>query len=267
MNTIEVVVAQSPAELTDRQVRFDWLEQSLKLDIMQGADLLLLPELFLTGYNIGAKIKEWSEPEDGLYAEKISTLCQKYNIAIHYGYAENYQDKIYNSANCINSEGIRLAGHRKLLLPPGFEADYFSGGDNFETFTINGFKIATLICYDAEFPENFRQVAQLGVGLVLVPTALSSQWDVVADKVIPSRAFENGVFVCYANQAGNEHGLEYLGASCIIGPDGTELQRAGNKSQFLRATLSQAQVTKAQQRLPYLKDMRRLSELFIGKMP
>ncbi len=289
MSSLEVVVAQNPAELESPQARFDWLVESLKLEIMHDADLLLLPELFLTGYNIGANVKKWSEAADGAYAKKIAALCQQHNIAIHYGYAErgyaekgyaergdvekgdaekdyseSYDNKIYNSVNCINKDGKRIAGHRKLLLPPGFEGDHFSGGNSFETFTINGFKIGTLICYDAEFPENFRHVAQQGVDLVLVPTALSSQWGLVAHKVIPTRAFENGVFVCYANQSGNEHGLEYLGASCIIGPDGTELQRAGSGSEFLRATLSQTQVTAAQQRLPYLQDMRRLSETIIA---
>ena len=264
LSTLEVVVAQSPAELEGPQARFDWLAKSLKLEIMSDADLLLLPELFLTGYNIGANVKEWSEKADGFYAKKIVALCQQYNIAIHYGYSESYDDKIYNSANCISRQGQRLSWHRKLLLPPGFEGDHFSGGNSFETFTINGFRIATLICYDAEFPENFRYVAQQGVDLVLVPTALSSSWGVVAHKVIPTRAFENGVFVCYANQAGNEHGLEYLGASCIVGPDGTEFQRAGSKSEFLRASLTQSQVTAAQQKLPYLQDMRRLSELLIN---
>lgn len=268
MSSLEVVVAQSPAELDGPQARFEWLAKSLSLDVMQGADLLLLPELFLTGYNIGENVKEWSESVDGHYAKKIAALCQQHDIAIHYGYAESViskdgENKIYNSASCISREGIRLAGHRKLLLPPGFEDDHFSGGNSFETLTINGFKIATLICYDAEFPENFRHLALQGVDLVLVPTALSSSWGVVAHNVIPTRAFENGVFVCYANQAGTEHGLEYLGASCIVGPDGKELQRAKAESEFLRATLTLSQVTAAQQRLPYLQDMRRLSEALI----
>ena len=285
MSVLEVVVAQTPAELEGPEARFDWLVESLKLEVIQGADLLLLPELFLTGYNIGENVKAWCETADGPYAQKIAELCQQHNIAIHYGFVEmcfvekdfvdqrvtekeianGHQDKIFNSTNCISSKGKRLAGHRKLLLPPGFEGGHFSGGNSFEIFKINGFKIATLICYDAEFPENFRHVAQQGVDLVLVPTALSSQWGVVAHKVIPTRAFENGVFVCYANHAGNENGLEYLGGSCIIGPDGTELKRAGNNSEFLRATLNQADVTAAQQRLPYLQDMRRLSELLIAE--
>ena len=266
MGSLELVVAQSPAELEGMQARFDWLVESLNLEIMYGADLLLLPELFLTGYNIGSNVKIWSEAVDGPYSKQIAELCQQHNIAIHYGFSEKDHTKgrIYNSANCINREGLRLAGHRKLLLPPGFEGDHFSAGNSFETFSINGFKIGTLICYDAEFPENFRHVAQMGVEVVLVPTALSSSWGIVANQVIPTRAFENGVFVCYANQAGNEHGLEYLGASCIIAPDGSELRRAGNESEFLRATLDLTQVSAAQKRLPYLQDMRRLSDSIIN---
>ena len=268
MSSLDVVVAQSPAELDGPQARFEWLVQSLSLDMLQRVNLLLLPELFLTGYNIGEKVKDWSEPVDGYYAKKIAALCQQYDIAIHYGYSESVvskggENKIYNSASLISRKGKRLAGHRKLLLPPGFEGDHFSGGKSFETFTLNGFKIGTLICYDAEFPENFRHLALQDVDLVLVPTALSSSWGVVAHNVIPTRAFENGVFVCYANQAGNEHALEYQGSSCIIGPDGTELQRASSTSEFLRATLILSKVTAAQQRLPYLQDMRRLSEVLI----
>jgi len=234
MSSLEVIVAQSPAELEGPQARFDWLVESLSSGITQGADLLLLPELFLTGYNIGKNVKTWSESADGKYAKQIASLCRQHQIAIHYGYSESHGDKLFNSASCISQEGIKLASHRKLLLPPGFEGDHFSGGDSFETFVLNDFKIATLICYDAEFPENFRHIALQDVDLVLVPTALSSSWGVVAHNVIPTRAF-------------------------------VELQRAGSESQFLRAILSKSQVTAAQKRLPYLQDMRRISEILIKK--
>jgi len=61
-----------------------------------------------------------------------------------------------------------------------------------------------LICYDAEFPETFRNVASQEVQLVLVPTALSAQGGSVALQVIPTRAFENGIFVAYANHSESE---------------------------------------------------------------
>lgn len=264
MSSLDVIVAQTPAELEGKEARFNWLSESLECESLHNADLLLLPELFLTGYYIGDNVKHWAETENGLYATKIAELCKQYDIAIHYGFSEKSENQFYNSAQCISRNGKSLAKHRKLLLPPGFEGDHFTGGNSFEIFSINDFSIATLICYDAEFPENFRHVAQLGVDLVMVPTALSSQWGVVAHQVIPTRAFENGVFVCYANQAGTENGLDYLGGSCIIGPDGTEIRRAGSNAEFLRATLSQSEVTAAQQRLPYLQDMRRLSDYLIN---
>lgn len=261
MSEIEIVVAQSPAQLDGPEARFEWLAKSLNHSSVAGADLLLLPELFITGYNVGEKVNKWCEPADGFYAEKIAALCKKHQIAIHYGFAEsdqNHRGKIYNSANCFGKDGSRLGGHRKLLLPPGYEGDHFTGGDSYELFSINNFNIGTLICYDAEFPENFRQLAKIGVEIMLVPTALTSQWGVVAHKVIPTRAFENGVYVCYANQAGNEHGLEYLGASCIVGPDGNDIQRAEDKSEFLRANLKKEQIKIAQERLPYLIDVQQL---------
>jgi len=58
--------------------------------------------------------------------------------------------------------------------------------------------IATLICYDAEFPENFRQMTTNGADLVVVPTALGAQWGIVSEKVMPTRAFENSAYVIYA---------------------------------------------------------------------
>lgn len=94
---------------------------------------------------------------------------------------------------------------------------------------------------------------------MLVPTALGSQWGHVAHKVIPTRAFENGVFAAYANHAGVEQGMAYFGGSCIIAPDCSELARAGSNEEILISPLELDLVAKAQARLPYLKDRTLLS--------
>ncbi|KLN61009.1 hydrolase [Kiloniella spongiae] len=239
--------------------RFGWLKESLADSRFEDADLLLLPELFLTGYNVGDNVHKWSEARDGLFARNIADLCKAHNIAIHYGFSESHEGQIYNSAQCFGSDGQRLGQHRKLVLPPGFERDYFQRGGHCEAFSVNGFKIGMLICYDAEFPESFRYIAKMGVDLVLIPTALGKQWNVVAHKVIPTRAFENGIYVCYANQCGHENGLEFLGGSCIIAPDGQDIARAGIEPEFLRAELNLNAVKSAQKRLPYLEDLKRLT--------
>ncbi len=182
------------------------------------------------------------------------TLHGRTGVAIHYGFAERDGDAVFNAAQGFDPDGARLGGHRKLAIPPGFERDHFNAGSTCGLFTYRGVRIATLICYDAEFPETMRHVAGLGAQLVLVPTALGAEWGWVANTMIPTRAYENGVFLAYANWAGSEAGLEYLGASVISAPDGVELARAGDAPGVIVADLDLDRVSRAQTRLPYLKD-------------
>ncbi|MTI08556.1 carbon-nitrogen hydrolase family protein [Curvivirga aplysinae] len=258
MRELRLAIAQSSGALEGPEERIGWLERKLKDLSSHKVDVLVLPELFLTGYNKGKKLLEWAEANDGPYAKRISALCKEFNVAIQYGFPEKLGGKLYNSATCFDASGRCLNIHRKLILPPGFEGDHFEAGQGCNIFELGDFKVATLICYDAEFPETFRHIATQGVELVLVPTALGAQWDVVAKKLIPTRAFENGIYVAYANQAGQEGDMNYLGASCIIAPNGDELARAGQEEEIIVATLQGDAVQKAQERLPYLSDVKRI---------
>ena len=254
--TLDVVVAQSPGELVGPPARLAWLEGAVASVGDRAVDLMVLPELFVTGYHVGDRLGDWAFPRDGDVFRRIARLARDHRLAIHFSYAEQDGQDIYNSSACIDANGCVIGAHRKLLLPPGFEGDHFRGGDHCALFQLGGFSVATLICYDAEFPENFRQVAN--AELVLVPTALSRQWEVVAHRVMPARAFENGVYVCYANHCGHENGLDYLGGSCIVGPDGRDLARAGVSEQLIFARLERSRVAAARDRLPYLQDRLKL---------
>lgn len=252
---LHITVGQNPAELKGPNARLDWLEQSLQV---LSTDILILPELFLTGYNIGDNTRNNAEDDNGIFTQKIANLAQCTNTAIAYGYPEICNEETYNTANFIGSNGLLIAKHRKLLLPPGFEGDYFKAGSRYTQFDYRGFKIAILICYDAEFPETFRTVSAQGAQLVIVPTALNADWGVVADKMMPTRAFENGVYLAYANQAGVENEMRYYGGSCIIAPNGDELARAGRKPELISTTINQASIIAAQTRLPYHQDLKKL---------
>lgn len=222
----------------------------------QTLDLLVCPELFMSGYAVGSQLSEQAEtPEisSGRFAAAISQLAQRYRTAIVYGYPERDGDMLYNSAACIAADGCLVANHRKLMLPPGFEADYFCQGNALTLFELNGLRCALLICYDAEFPEAVRAVAQAGAQVVIVPTALAEHWGVVAHKVMPSRAFENGVWLLYANHAGEEGEVRYFGGSCIVAPDGTDAARAGAAESLIVADLEAEKVAACQARLPYLQ--------------
>lgn len=249
-----LAVAQTPGQLAGTEARLEWLATLLSQLQDRAVDLLLLPELFLTGYNIGALIYERAEPADGPAAAWIAELARRSGIAVHYGYAERAGDVVFNATQCFGPDGARLGGNRKLVLPPGFEASHFSPGEGSSLFEWRGLRIGTLICYDAEFPETARHLASLGAQLILVPTALGAQWGWVGRTMIPTRGYENGVFLAYANHAGQENGMAFLGESFIAAPDGQELARAGAGPEVLVADIDSARVTAAQGRLPYLRD-------------
>jgi len=225
-------------------------------------DLLLCPELFLSGYAAGDDIVRHAEPMDGAGATSIADLARQTRTAIVYGYPEQADGVLYNSAQCLGPDGERLANHRKQVLPPGFEASHFaSPRSGLSTFELGGVRFAILICYEIEFPEAARAAAQAGAHVILAPTALAAHWTVVAHKLIPARAFENGVYLLYANHAGSEGGFGYLGGSCIVGPDGKDLARAGEDAAIIWGDLDISRLAAVRSRLPYLRDLPALEGL------
>jgi predicted amidohydrolase len=222
-------------------------------------DLVVCPELFASGYNMGKRLRALAEPSDGPFAGWVAGLAQATGTAIVYGYPERDGDRLYNAAACFDVRGRRVSDHRKLLLPPGFETEVFSPGDGGVTvFDLGGVRCSILICYEVEFPEAVRAVAQAGAEIVAVPTALGAQWHDVAHRLIPTRAFENGVWLLYSNHAGEENGMRYLGGSCIVAPDGRDVARAGAGETLLPASIELDAVRAARRRLPYLDDVLRL---------
>ena len=221
----------------------------------EALDLVLCPELFISGYNVGNHIIELAQPAQGDFYQKVKDLAANTNCTIVYGYPERVEQDLFNSAACVTPTGELLANHRKQLNSPGsFEEKYFTPGDCATYFDYSGIKMAIMICYEVEFPESVRIAAAYGAHVVLVPTALVSQWEVVAEKVVPTRAFENGVWLVYANHAGHENGFDYLGGSKIVAPNGEVKAHAGGIENLITTEVDLTSITAAQSRLPYLRD-------------
>lgn len=216
-------------------------------------DLVICPELFLSGYNVGEQVRRLAEPRTGAFAKAASALAQKRRTALLYGYPELDDGAVYNAALCVGADGGILAHHRKLRLPNAFERSNFTPGDGYTFFALNGWKIAILVCYDIEFPEAVRGCARQGARLVVAPTALKKQWGFVARNMVPTRAFENGIFVAYANYCGQEGDVEYLGESRFIGPTGNTIS-ADDREMLLTAILDADDIAAARRDIPYLQD-------------
>jgi len=224
-------------------------------------DLIVCPELFMSGYNVGKQLPTLAEAVNGQFCSLARRLAKSTQTAIIYGYPETQGQDLYNAAVCIDKHGDIIANHRKLMLPPGFESNYFQAGDKLTCFELNGIQCALLVCFDAEFPETIRAAAESGAELIIIPTALSENWGVVAEKIMPARAFENGVWVAYANHAGSEGSMRYFGGSCIVNPVGQDIARAKAEEALIIAEINLDAVKKAQARLPYLKRVKQLRSL------
>lgn len=255
---MRIGVFQSNASGLTPQQRLAKLASQLTAESI---DLLICPELFMSGYDVGEQLPALAEAVNGQFGSLACRLARSTQTAIIYGYPEKKGRDLYNAAVCIDKHGDVIANHRKLLLPPGFEANYFQPGNKLTRFELNGIQCALLICFDAEFPETVRVAAESGAELIIIPTALTENWGVVAEKVMPARAFENGVWVAYANHAGSEGSMRYFGGSCIVNPVGQDVARAQAEQALIIAEINLDAVIKAQARLPYLKRVKQLRSL------
>lgn len=223
-----------------------------------GLDLLVCPELFLSGYR--AEAATMAEPQDGPFGQAVAAIAQEAGTAIAYGYPERDGAHVYNAAALYDAQGRRIANHRKSLMAPGsFEDAAFARGTGITFADLAGWRVAMIICYEVEFPEILRRAAMAGAELIIVPTALGADWGVVAEHVVPTRAFENGVWMVYADQAGAADGLRFYGGSRVAAPDGTCPAVAPRDPALITAEIDRATVARLQARLPYLKDCKELT--------
>ena len=222
-------------------------------------DLVICPELFISSYGSYEKIRQYSETSDGEYANKIASLAKKSSTAIVYGYPEIQGDSLFNSAQLFDSKGISIANHRKKMLPPtADESKIFTPGQDSSIFSINSIKVAIVICYELEFPEIIRDLALQGVQLIIAPTGQSSNWPAAARYNCRTRAFENGLFVAYANSTGRLNDINFMGESKIIGPDGIDLVSAEEEEKLICAEINTDDILLMREKLPYLEDSRKL---------
>jgi len=239
--------------------QLDLMAETAERAAAKGARLLVMPEMILSGYHIGREaVAENAEAMDGPSARRAAKIAESQGTALLYGYPERGEDgSIYNAAILIDRDGRILANHRKNHLFGDIDQNAFSPGDQSVTLALlDGVKIGILICYDVEFPETTRLLALEGADIIAVPTALMAPYDFIAKTLVPARAYENQAFLAYANRSGAEKDLTYLGQSCIIGPDGAELARAGREEALLVAELEPERLKASRAINTYLEDRR-----------
>ncbi|MFD5752315.1 carbon-nitrogen hydrolase family protein [Streptomyces sp. NPDC127033] len=232
-----------------------------------GAGLLVCPEMFLTGYAIGDAVPRLAETAGGPGSAAVAEIAVRHGLAVLYGYPERdpapASGAVYNSAQLIGPDGIRLANYRKTHLFGSFERTWFTPGERpVVQAELAGLRLGIMICYDVEFPENVRAHALAGTDLLLVPTAQMHPFQFVAESMVPVRAFENQMYVAYVNRTGEEGAagerdtFEFVGLSCLAAPDGAVRARAGRGEELLLGEVDGALLAASRAANPYLYDRR-----------
>lgn len=253
---MKIALCQTPGIINNPEAAFALMAEKAAEAAARGADLLLLPEMYLSGYNIGpeAALKHAITVE-GLAPAQAIAKARK--IALVFGYPERVGDAVANSAVLIGPGGEILLNYRKSHLFGDLDRAMFKAiGGEFPLATLNGEKIGLLICYDIEFPEPARLLALAGADVILIPTAQMTPYFQVAKYVIPARAYENQVYLAYANHSGGDDGLTYIGLSSICGPDGAVLAAAEGEATMLYASTDAAHHAAVRLADPLLTDRR-----------
>ncbi|MCX6272011.1 MAG: acyltransferase [Bacteroidetes bacterium] len=192
------------------------------------ADLLVLPELFATGYTFTSKAEtlELAEDQSGRTADFLKEISLQTGATLVGGFIEIDKERVYNSLLIVSGNTV-IDTYRKLHL---FNKEHlwFTPGDKpLKVYNINGVRIGVMICFDWIFPEVCRTLALQGLQVLAHPSNLVLPY---CQYAMVTRCIENRIFAITANRIGQEKRGEddftFTGGSLICGPDGTILASA-----------------------------------------
>lgn len=186
------------------------------------ADLMVLPELFNSGYAFKTKeeVEKVAEPIPGYTTEKLKEISMEKDMAIVAGICEK-RDAFYNSAVYIRGECLSVYRKVHLFLD---EKKFFSRGNEFSVVD----SIGIMICFDYFFPESARTLMLKGATLIAHPSNLILPY---CPDVMVVRSLENRVVSVTCNRIGEERGLTFIGKSQITDSRGNVLYRAGTEEE------------------------------------
>jgi predicted amidohydrolase len=191
------------------------------------ADLIVLPELFNTGYTFlnKAEVAMLAETKNGKTANFMLSLAQEKKCCFAYGFAEKYRDSLYNSMSFVSPAGL-LHTYRKVQLFKEEKHWFQPGKQGFEVFEFRDVKLGMLICFDWIFPETIRTLALKGAQIILHAANLVMPF---CPDAMVTRAIENRVFIVTADRIGeekrNDKAYRFIGKSQIVSQKGEILIR------------------------------------------
>jgi predicted amidohydrolase len=197
------------------------------------ADLVVFPELFLSGYTTEEPGRLAIAPE-GPEVEAVAHAARESGSAVVFGAPEGAGREVFNSAFCIDGDGTLAGVYRKTHLF-GDEVGAFAAGDELLVVDLAGVRVGVMICFDVEFPEVARALAVAGAEMLVTISANMDPFGRDHDVFSTARALENGLPHLYVNQVGPGERFTFAGGTLAVSPDGDALARAGRDEGVVEA--------------------------------
>jgi len=263
---IKIALAQTSCKRENKAENLAKMEKATTKAKKQNADLVIFPELSLTGYVVRDQIYELAETIPGQSTKIIENLAKKTKTHIVFGMpelSEKTQSTIYNTAVLVGPEGF-IGKYRKMYLPTHSvfeEKRYFRPGYQTAVFDTKLGKIGLIICYDIFFPEVSRLTRLKGAQLIVCISASPAVRRAFFETLTVARAIENTAFLAYVNLVGIEDGLQFWGGSRLVGPNGKVLAQAKlDEEDLVICDIDYADIRPVETFVPTLRDLR--PELF-----
>ena len=221
----------------------------------KGAALVVLPELFDTGYRVEEKDREVATSIPGKTTDFLEAICKERNIHVVGAIIEKIDNELFDTAVLVGPSGV-VGKYRKTALWAAENNRFSKGTHEYQVFDIGFCKIGLLICYEIGFPEAARVLTLQGADILLYPSAFGKSryyaWDIASR----ARALENGNYVIACNRTGIEKSeTEFGGGSRIIAPKGNVLVQAAEEFEVIVAEVDLELIREQRDVIPYLKDL------------
>jgi len=260
--TITIALAQMSCLRGNKAENIKKMEHFAIIAKKHAADVIVFPELSLTGYVVKDQLYELAETIPGPSVKAVETIAKKAKAYIVFGMpevSEKTQATLYNTAVLISPEGF-VGKYRKMYLPTHSvfeEKRYFRPGYEAAVYDTKVGKIGLIICYDIFFPEVCRLTRLHGAQLIICISASPAVRRTFFETLTVARAIENTAFLAYVNLVGIEDGLQFWGGSMVIGPNGKILAQAKyDEEDLVTCDVDYADIRPLEAFVPALKDLR-----------
>ena len=266
LEEVNIALSQISCRIGDKKHNLNKMKEQIKQAKENGANLIIFPELALTGYTLKDLVYESAEPIPGPSTNLLAEVAKKENVHIVFGMVEQSEKAgavLYNTAVLLSPKGF-VGKYQKLYLPTHSvfeEKRYFRPGYNLPVFDTDIGKLGLIICYDVFFPETVRLLRLKGAQLIVCISASPAVRRKFFEVLTVARAIENTVFLAYVNLVGIEDGLQFWGGSRLIAPNGSIISQAKyDDEDLVTGRINYTDLKRTETFVPALRDLR--PELF-----